>query len=452
MELSPVDIRPLRGEDLQSVVELHNHSFDGYFTTQLGPEFLQRFYREFLGSSKANGFVALRGGRIVGFVAGVLDPTSFYAGFYRRNFGALVSILLRALITHRSAQRNLLKRLGHVAYAVRAQFQGVLGTKAYRTSSSIQARLLSICVSQDVRGQGVAELLTKRFKGWLRENGVQWVGLSVRDDNARAIAFYDKSDWQREMAVGSSVYFVCSTAADADAAHRGELDRIRAEYARRAVNAELAARYTRLNAANLFAIHSRERALAKLLDLEGLPSFAEIKVLDVGCGSGSELVQWSQYGVPPKHLCGVDLLWDRLRSARERAPCLLFVQADAERLPYASATFDVVMQATVFSSILRHEQRKHLAFEMRRVAKPGGLMIWYDFIWNPMNPQTRGIGKREIQRLFPGCVCRFRRITLAPPLARLVVPVSWLLACLLEALPFLRTHYLVGIRTPSKMA
>jgi ubiquinone/menaquinone biosynthesis C-methylase UbiE/ribosomal protein S18 acetylase RimI-like enzyme len=447
MDPSPVVIRPLSEQDLQSVAELHSRAFDGYFTTQLGPQFLHRLYREFVENANAMGYVAMRSGRLVGIVAGVVDATSFYAGFYRRNFGALAGILLRALITHRSVRWNLLNRLGHVGYAVRAQFQGLLGTKAYRTSSSIQARLVSICVSAESRGQGVAELLIRRFEGWLRENGVQSVGLSVRDNNARAIAFYEKTGWQRERQVGSGVYFFRSTTNEIAADYRGELVRIRAEYTRRAADPELTGRYLRLNLANLFAIQSRERALARLLRAEGLTSFANLKILDVGCGSGSELLLWLLYGVSPKNLVGIDFLHDRLRVARGRAPHLSFAQADGQHLPYANAVFDVVTQATVFSSILDATLRQRIAVEMMRVLKPDGLILWYDFIFNPTNPHTRGIGVREIRELFPGCTFRFHRVTLAPPLARVIAPRSWFGGHFLEAFPFLRTHYLVGIRT-----
>jgi hypothetical protein len=76
------------------------------------------------------------------------------------------------------------------------------------------------------------------------------------------------------------------------------------------------------------------------------------------------------------------------------------------------------------------------------------LILWYDFWLNPTNKQTRGIRPPEIRRLFPGCGFEFHRITLAPPLARRIVPISWLLAALLEKLKLLNTHYLVAIQHP----
>jgi hypothetical protein len=74
------------------------------------------------------------------------------------------------------------------------------------------------------------------------------------------------------------------------------------------------------------------------------------------------------------------------------------------------------------------------------------LIVWYDFWLNPSNRQTRGIRPAEIRHLFPGCTFDFRKITLAPPLARRVVPLSWLAAYLLEKLSVFNSHYLVGIR------
>jgi hypothetical protein len=82
---------------------------------------------------------------------------------------------------------------------------------------------------------------------------------------------------------------------------------------------------------------------------------------------------------------------------------------------------------------------------MVRVLRPGGLIIWYDFWFNPTNRQTQGIRPAEIRRLFPHCTHTFYRLTLAPPLARRLVPLSWTLALLLEKLRLFNSHYLVAI-------
>ena len=83
---------------------------------------------------------------------------------------------------------------------------------------------------------------------------------------------------------------------------------------------------------------------------------------------------------------------------------------------------------------------------MRRVLKPGGLILSYDFWLNPLNRQTRGIRPKEIREYFPDSQYSFERITLAPPLAGRLVPLSWTGALTLEALGIFNTHYLAAIR------
>ncbi len=225
-----------------------------------------------------------------------------------------------------------------------------------------------------------------------------------------------------------------------------DLDRIEAEYARRAGNAAYQSLYSVFNAGNLHAIHSRERALMSLLRENQLVDLSAARLLDVGCGSGGELLRWIGYGARPENCAGIDLLSDRIASARSRLPAAVQLrQADASRLEYPDATFDIVTQFTVFSSILDENLKRSIAAEMRRVLKPAGCIIWYDFWLNPKNKQTRGIRMAEIQSFFPSCTVKGKRVTLAPPIARRVAPFSNLMAVLLELLP-LKTHWLVCIR------
>ena len=69
--------------------------------------------------------------------------------------------------------------------------------------------------------------------------------------------------------------------------------------------------------------------------------------------------------------------------------------------------------------------KQAIAREMLRVLKPQGSILWYDFFMdNPRNSNVRGIGRRELASLFPDCRIWLRRVTLAPPLARRIVPVT----------------------------
>jgi ubiquinone/menaquinone biosynthesis C-methylase UbiE len=224
-----------------------------------------------------------------------------------------------------------------------------------------------------------------------------------------------------------------------------DIERLRKEYEYRKYRFADKDIYSWFNQANLFAIHQRQRTILEALKSRGIVNVSGLKIFEMGCGSGGVLTEFLGFGASPRNLFGVDLLSDRLDQARGRLPASHFINADGQDLPLSSQSFDIVMQYTALSSILDEAVRGNIALEMRRVLKPGGMILWYDFWVNPINPQTHGIRPAEIRRLFPDCVFEFHKITLAPPLARRLVPFSWGLALFLEELRIFNTHFLVII-------
>lgn len=229
-----------------------------------------------------------------------------------------------------------------------------------------------------------------------------------------------------------------------------DLERLRAEYADREGRLSGSDRYSFFNPGHLFTWQGRQRAVLSALRHERYEPLESYRILDVGCGRGGMLLELLSYGARPAQLFGCDLLFDRLQAAHQILPHSLLACADGQSLPYPGAGFDLALQFTVFSSILDAQIKQRLAQEMLRVLRPGGLILWYDFWLNPVNPHTRGIRPQEVRQLFSGCECKFRRITLAPPLARRLAPLSWQVCALLEKLKFLNTHYLATIYKPVK--
>jgi ubiquinone/menaquinone biosynthesis C-methylase UbiE len=226
-----------------------------------------------------------------------------------------------------------------------------------------------------------------------------------------------------------------------------ELERIRSEYADREDRLAEKELYSRNNPAHRFMLQSRKRAVLKILQDAGFSTLEKLNILEVGCGRGGVLQEVLSNGANIECLHGTDLLLNRLKDAQEAIPQIPFTCANGEDLPYASNCFDLVLQFTVFSSILDKPMKTHIANEMLRVLrKPQGAILWYDFWLNPINKQAQGIRPGEIRSLFPGCRFSFRRITLAPPIARRIVPFSWKLASVLEKLKVFNSHYLVLVR------
>jgi SAM-dependent methyltransferase len=225
---------------------------------------------------------------------------------------------------------------------------------------------------------------------------------------------------------------------------RAEELRIQAAYARR----QDEARYSWFNPGHLFSVQDRERRVLGLLRELGFAALETKEIFEIGCGTGFWLRDFIKWGAQPTNLSGVDLLPDRMAKARALCPEGVKIQCgSAAKLAYPDETFDIVLQSTVFTSVLNDDIKRQMAAEMIRVVKGKGLILWYDYhVNNPWNPDVQGVKKAEIHRLFHGCQIDLRRITLAPPLVRFLAPYSWLVCHLLTAIPLLCTHYLGVIR------
>jgi len=214
VETSPGYVRWMRSDDVAGAALLHRIAFPDYFLTHMGQGFLERFYSEFVDRSSNYGFVAIGDEKLVGSVVGTLDSGRFFSRFYRRHFLSLALTLAGRVIVDPYIRRNLVSRMAHVRQALSSRF-----TRRQRTDPAIDpsaagqvpARLLSIGVHPEKRGSGLAEQLVDSYCEALWQDGLERVGLSVRPENQRAIAFYEKTGWQRVGASAASVQYTRST-------------------------------------------------------------------------------------------------------------------------------------------------------------------------------------------------------------------------------------------------
>jgi ubiquinone/menaquinone biosynthesis C-methylase UbiE len=123
--------------------------------------------------------------------------------------------------------------------------------------------------------------------------------------------------------------------------------------------------------------------------------------LDVGCGTGI-LTQLISASCTPASVIAVDPAQSQIAHARNGVgqTKVEFRLADAQELPFPDASFDVVASSLVLNFV---PNRARAMCEMRRVARPGGLIaacVW-DFAagLSPSGPLRRAI----------------RRIGIAPP-------------------------------------
>jgi SAM-dependent methyltransferase len=231
-----------------------------------------------------------------------------------------------------------------------------------------------------------------------------------------------------------------------------ETDAVVQRYARRAA-AGGAGLYSPLRPEVWQGLQERQRAMLRGFAARGCTDLAALHIAEVGCGSGGNLLELLRLGADPARLTGLELLPERHAAARRALPAATAVwlgdalQAPATLLPPASQ--DVVLQSTVFSSLLDDAFQQRLADAMWGWVKPGGAVLWYDFtVNNPRNPDVRGVPLRRVRQLFPRGRITAHRVTLAPPLARVVCRWHPAFYPLFNSLPLLRTHVLAWVHKP----
>jgi SAM-dependent methyltransferase len=205
------------------------------------------------------------------------------------------------------------------------------------------------------------------------------------------------------------------------------------------------ARWDQANPGNRAILAERRRVTRRVLDHAGWLPLGDRRILEVGSGGGSELAWLQELGAAPSRLCGVDLLPDRVAQARTAYPGIEFRQGNAERLDFPDSSFDLVLALTVFSSIFDESMARNVAGEIVRVLKPRGGLFWYDVRYDsPSNRNVHAVTRSRVRDLFGGLTGELQSITLAPPLARRLGPLTRFAYPALAPIPPLRSH-LIGL-------
>jgi arsenite methyltransferase len=116
------------------------------------------------------------------------------------------------------------------------------------------------------------------------------------------------------------------------------------------------------------------------------------RVLDLGSGAGTDSLVAAQMVAPEGHVTGIDMTPEMVAKARAAAAAMgaenvAFVEGEVERLPFADASFDVIISNGVIDLI---PDKDAVFAELNRVLRPGGRIQIADVtIQQPVSEEGR---------------------------------------------------------------
>ena len=124
-------------------------------------------------------------------------------------------------------------------------------------------------------------------------------------------------------------------------------------------------------------------------------------ILDVGCGSGNDLMELVKYGFDQNKLFGVDINNERIDIGKLNYPLLNLSIQDATKLNFQDNFFNLVFESTMFVQITDIEMSQKIAREMVRVTKKNGYIFLIDWRYGKFwNPNYLACNKKRVKQLF----------------------------------------------------
>ena len=178
-----MEVKAMNFDDVLKIAAVHKVSFEGFFLTSLGTEFLETYYKSCLGNSNT---IALGlfddQGSLKGFATGTLHALGYHKMIFLNNVLAFLRTLIGVSIRRPDVIYRLAKNLN------KSPNNG--DTKDY-------AELLSIAVLPELKGSGFGRILLEGFEKRAKSLGASKLALTTDfNDNDGVLAFYKKRGYE----------------------------------------------------------------------------------------------------------------------------------------------------------------------------------------------------------------------------------------------------------------
>jgi ribosomal protein S18 acetylase RimI-like enzyme len=169
-------IRKMALDDVPQVVLVHLESFQGFFLSFLGLNFLNQLYTSILEDPSGIAWVSENKGIVVGFVAGTSQPAGFYRRLIERKWWRFGMASLGAFLRQPSILSRLLRVLKMPDQNLPGEQCGIL---------------LSLAVLPEYQGNGIGKSLVLTFLNDTHSRGLEQLILTTdRNHNDRVNGFY----------------------------------------------------------------------------------------------------------------------------------------------------------------------------------------------------------------------------------------------------------------------
>ena len=166
----------MRLEDLDAVVNVHLLAFQTFFLSSLGPSFLRELYTGILEDSSGIAYVFDQNQKILGFISGTGQPSSFYRRLLLRRWWRFLLASISPVIRFPSFIPRLLRALTSPHQFQAPENSGII---------------MSIAVLPDVQGNGIGKSLMNVFLDEAYRRHLGKITLTTdKHNNENANTFY----------------------------------------------------------------------------------------------------------------------------------------------------------------------------------------------------------------------------------------------------------------------
>lgn len=185
-------IENMQESHINDVVKIHIEAFPDSFLTKLGRPFLTLLYNEF--TRNQFGYVCWDEDEIAGFLAGIYSTADvFFKNFIKKHFFKLLFLLGKTFIYNPSVLSPIIWRANRLF-----RKKGMVYKKSVPVydlllhSDSLVANALTLAVSFEHRGKGIAKQLWGHLLHDLPSRNIEAILASVDSDNISTNNLYKK--------------------------------------------------------------------------------------------------------------------------------------------------------------------------------------------------------------------------------------------------------------------